>query len=55
MLWTDIDSDPLLRERYDLEIPLLALNDEIICRYTPDTDRLTQYFGPPLNPKISPD
>lgn len=46
MQWEDIDSDPLLRQRYHREVPLLALNEEIICRHTPDMDRLTRIFGP---------
>ena len=55
MRWADIDADPLLREQYNLDVPLLMVNDEIICRHTPDVDRLTQYFGQSVNPEIPPD
>lgn len=40
----DIDSDPLLRERYNTLVPVLAINREEICHYFLDPDKLAGYF-----------
>ncbi len=50
MQWTNIDSDSELRDRFNADVPLLALHGDTICRHAPDVERLTRYFGPPLNP-----
>ena len=40
----DIDSDPLLRERYNTLVPVLAAGSEEICHYFLDPDKLAVYF-----------
>lgn len=38
----DIDSDPELRRRFNAEVPVLALGDEIICFHFLDESELRQ-------------
>ena len=41
----DIDRDAILRERYNADVPVLCLGDEIICRHFLDRKRLQQVLG----------
>ncbi|MGB5353261.1 MAG: glutaredoxin family protein [Woeseia sp.] len=34
----DVDSRPDWRDRFGLEVPVVALGDELLCRYTLDRD-----------------
>lgn len=36
----DIDTDPVLRERFNLKVPVLAFGDEIVCCYALDEPAL---------------
>ena len=40
----DIDRDPVLRERYNPQVPVLAINGEEVCHYFLDPDKLAVYF-----------
>lgn len=42
----DIDTDPALRARYDIRVPVLHIDGEDICEYFVDADRLAAYFEP---------
>ncbi len=48
--WRDVDSNAQWRERYGLKVPVLCLDDEMICEYFADIERLTTRFGAPVNP-----
>ena len=41
----DIDRDATLRERYNADVPVLCLGDEVICRHFLDRERLQQVLG----------
>jgi hypothetical protein len=40
----DIDSDPVLRERYNTLVPVLTINGDEVCHYFLDPDKLAVYF-----------
>ncbi len=40
----DVDSDPTLKERYGLRIPVLAAEDKVICEARLDEAVLDAYF-----------
>ena len=40
----DVDSDPSLKERYGLRIPVLAAGDKVICEARLDEGALDRYF-----------
>jgi hypothetical protein len=40
----DIDSDPVLRERYNTLVPVLTINGDEVCHYFLDSDKLAVYF-----------
>jgi len=40
----DIDDDPDLRARYNTLVPVLAIDDEEICHYFLDPDKLAVYL-----------
>lgn len=42
---TDIDADPELEARYDLLVPVLAVNGEEICHYFLDHEKLAAALG----------
>jgi hypothetical protein len=41
----DVDSDPVLKERYGLRIPVLATGPKVICEGRLDETALDRYFG----------
>lgn len=41
----NIDADPVLRERYDWRVPVLALDGEIICEGRLDEDAVRDALG----------
>lgn len=43
----DIDADPVLRQRYDTRVPVLAAGATEICYYFLEEDRLRAYLQPP--------
>ena len=43
----DIDTDPVLRQRYDTRVPVLAAGTTEICYYFLEEDRLRAYLQPP--------
>ena len=40
----DVDTDPSLKERYGLRIPVLAAGQKVICEARLDEDALDAYF-----------
>jgi predicted thioredoxin/glutaredoxin len=36
----DVDSDPLLKRRYGLEVPVLLLDGAVVCRHRLDSGEL---------------
>jgi hypothetical protein len=45
----DVDSDPQLRRRYGLHVPVLLLDGAMVCRYRldhPELERLLRPRGP---------
>lgn len=36
----DVDDDPELARRYGADVPVLCLDDEVVCRHFVDPDRL---------------
>jgi hypothetical protein len=45
----DIDSDPELIRRYASRIPVLTADDEFVCAYRLDKDRVVAHLGPAGN------
>ncbi|MBV8783708.1 MAG: glutaredoxin family protein [Gammaproteobacteria bacterium] len=44
----DVDSDPLLRRRHGLDIPVLLLDESVVCRHRLDAAELARLLrGPP--------
>ena len=41
----DIDTDPLLVERYGVDIPVLTAGSVELCRHRLDSARLAQWLG----------
>ncbi|HEV2110134.1 MAG TPA: glutaredoxin family protein [Gammaproteobacteria bacterium] len=41
----DVDTDPLLKERYGLRIPVLATGSKLICEGRLDEAALDRYFA----------
>ena len=42
----EIDDDPALVRRFGADIPVLCLDDEVICRHFLDAARLRSVLGP---------
>jgi len=38
----DVDSDPQLKRRYGLEVPVLLLDGTVVCRHRLDLKELTR-------------
>ena len=45
MVWVDVDSNPEIRQKYGLKVPVLTRNDQVICEYQVDQAAMTVYFG----------
>jgi Glutaredoxin-like domain (DUF836) len=46
----DVDSDPQLRRRHGLEVPVLLLDGTVVCRHRLDRDELMRLLrGTPRN------
>jgi hypothetical protein len=45
----DVDSDPVLRRRHGLDVPVLLLDGSVVCRHRLDATELTRLLrrGPP--------
>jgi hypothetical protein len=41
----DVDSDPDLERRFGHRIPVLAFDDEFVCAYRLDPERVRAYLG----------
>lgn len=41
----DVDTDPLLKERYGLRIPVLATGERVVCEARLDEAALDAYFA----------
>ena len=41
----DVDTDPALKERYGLRIPVLVTGQKVICEARLDEDALDAYFA----------
>jgi predicted thioredoxin/glutaredoxin len=42
----DVDSDPLLRRRHGLDVPVLLLDGTVVCRHRLDRGELTRALRP---------
>jgi hypothetical protein len=43
----DVDSDPELARRFGLKVPVLLLDDSVICHYTLNSNELLRLVGRP--------
>lgn len=51
----DVDSDPLLRRRHGLEVPVLLLDGSLVCRHRLDRGELMRLLQPdPARPVRAP-
>lgn len=50
MEWRLVDKQEQWKAEYGLKIPLLALEDKVLCYYELDTDVMREYFGNNANP-----
>lgn len=41
----DVDTDPVLKERYGLRIPVLAAGEKVVCEARMDEAALDAYFN----------
>ena len=41
----DVDSDPLLKRRHGLHVPVLLLDGAVVCRHRLDRDELQRMLG----------
>lgn len=41
----DVDSDPALADRFGADVPVLCLDDEVLCRHVLDRERLSQVLS----------
>ena len=44
----DVDSDPQLRRRHGLDVPVLLLDGSVVCRHRLDLKELTRLLGASL-------
>jgi glutaredoxin len=42
LITVDVDADPALHERFNVKVPVLALDDEILCCHFLDENELRQ-------------
>lgn len=43
----DVDQDPLLRRRHGLDVPVLLLDESVVCRHRLDAAELTRLLRSP--------
>ncbi len=43
----DVDQDPLLRRRHGLDVPVLLLDESVVCRHRLDAAELTRLLRAP--------
>ncbi len=43
----DVDSDPLLKRRHGLDVPVLLLDGTVVCRHRLEPDELLRLLRPP--------
>jgi Glutaredoxin-like domain (DUF836) len=43
----DVDQDPLLRRRHGLDVPVLLLDESVVCRHRLDDAELTRLLRAP--------
>jgi hypothetical protein len=43
----DVDSDPVLRRRHGLDVPVLLLDGTVVCRHRLDAAELLRLLRPP--------
>lgn len=43
----DVDSDPLLKRRHGLDVPVLLLEGTVVCRHRLEPDELLRLLRPP--------
>jgi hypothetical protein len=41
----DVDSDPALVRRFGADVPVLCLDDEVLCRHVLDAERLARVLS----------
>ena len=46
----DVDSDPQLRRRHGLDVPVLLLDGSVVCRHRLDRDELVRLLTTPPGP-----
>ena len=42
----DVDSDPVLKRRHGLQVPVLLLDGSVVCRHRLDRAELERLLGP---------
>ena len=42
----DIDDDPALHAKYSARIPVLTIDDDFVCGYRVDRERVRRYLEP---------
>lgn len=50
MEWRQVDARPEWRSAFGLQIPVITLDDRVVCALRPDPDQLEAYFGPRAGP-----
>lgn len=50
MEWRDVDRRSEWRSAYGAQVPVLVLENEIICALQPDLALIERYFGEMVNP-----
>ncbi len=46
----DVDSDPTLKRRHGLDVPVLLLDGSVVCRHRLDEAELLRLLGSPAQP-----
>lgn len=41
----DVDADPVTQQRYGARVPVLLADDEFVCAYRLDAERVRAYLG----------
>lgn len=50
LTWCDVDTDQEWRLKYGHRVPVLVMDDRVLCERVVRKECLTEHFGPPGNP-----
>lgn len=45
LVLVDVDTDPALQQRYGTRVPVLTAQDEVLCEYFLEPDKVQRYFS----------